>query len=222
MTLMKTLAGGIALILLIGFAGFFYRNLVERPDGLAEGACTLDAKICPDGSSVGRSGPSCEFAECAPPNTAFPDAGIAFVIPDGYTLRAGPAGDTEMIAVYEQQGTSTPRNTIFIHRYQIPAGQTADQVILERTRLQPADMAPENMSRFSPRIIGSRTFLTIVIERFEALVQSAYYLPRENDVLVFEVIEHDVTEWMEPGLIVDNLPEHKRLVKMLSTLDLVE
>lgn len=30
------------------------------------GACTLEAKVCPDGSSVGRSGPQCEF-------TAFPD-----------------------------------------------------------------------------------------------------------------------------------------------------
>lgn len=27
-------------------------------------ACTMDAKICPDGSAVGRSGPKCEFAEC--------------------------------------------------------------------------------------------------------------------------------------------------------------
>lgn len=27
-------------------------------------ACTLDAKICPDGSSVGRVGPNCEFAPC--------------------------------------------------------------------------------------------------------------------------------------------------------------
>lgn len=27
-------------------------------------ACTLDAKICPDGSSVGRTGPNCEFAPC--------------------------------------------------------------------------------------------------------------------------------------------------------------
>ncbi|MEP7167657.1 MAG: hypothetical protein ABI758_06820 [Candidatus Woesebacteria bacterium] len=26
--------------------------------------CTLEAKICPDGSSVGRQGPACEFAEC--------------------------------------------------------------------------------------------------------------------------------------------------------------
>ncbi len=26
--------------------------------------CTMEAKICPDGSSVGRTGPNCEFAEC--------------------------------------------------------------------------------------------------------------------------------------------------------------
>jgi hypothetical protein len=27
-------------------------------------ACTMDAKICADGSAVGRSGPNCEFAAC--------------------------------------------------------------------------------------------------------------------------------------------------------------
>lgn len=27
-------------------------------------ACTMDAKQCPDGSYVGRSGPRCEFAPC--------------------------------------------------------------------------------------------------------------------------------------------------------------
>ncbi|MEI8232478.1 MAG: hypothetical protein WCG44_01920 [bacterium] len=27
-------------------------------------ACTMEAKLCPDGSSVGRSGPNCEFAQC--------------------------------------------------------------------------------------------------------------------------------------------------------------
>ena len=28
--------------------------------------CNQDGKICPDGSIVGRAGPSCEFAACAP------------------------------------------------------------------------------------------------------------------------------------------------------------
>jgi hypothetical protein len=27
-------------------------------------ACTMDAKICPDGSAVGRIAPNCEFAPC--------------------------------------------------------------------------------------------------------------------------------------------------------------
>jgi hypothetical protein len=27
-------------------------------------ACTMDAKLCPDGSYVGRTGPDCEFASC--------------------------------------------------------------------------------------------------------------------------------------------------------------
>lgn len=30
-------------------------------------ACTMDAKICPDGSAVGRSGPKCEFSPCPTP-----------------------------------------------------------------------------------------------------------------------------------------------------------
>ena len=29
-------------------------------------ACTMEAKLCPDGSAVGRSGPNCEFAPCPP------------------------------------------------------------------------------------------------------------------------------------------------------------
>lgn len=27
-------------------------------------ACTMEAKVCPDGSTVGRTGPNCEFAAC--------------------------------------------------------------------------------------------------------------------------------------------------------------
>lgn len=34
-------------------------------------ACTMDAKICPDGTAVGRVAPDCEFAAC-PQNNNFP------------------------------------------------------------------------------------------------------------------------------------------------------
>jgi len=34
----------------------------EAPEDLV--MCTMDAKICPDGSHVARQGPNCEFAPC--------------------------------------------------------------------------------------------------------------------------------------------------------------
>jgi hypothetical protein len=54
----------------------------KKPSGPPESpgavACTMDAKICPDGSAVGRTGPNCEFALCvaaaAPPSEPAPDA----------------------------------------------------------------------------------------------------------------------------------------------------
>ena len=37
------------------------RNIQKNP---LQVVCTMEAKICPDGSAVGRTGPKCEFAEC--------------------------------------------------------------------------------------------------------------------------------------------------------------
>lgn len=34
------------------------------PTSPGEVFCTMEAKLCPDGSSVGRVGPNCEFAPC--------------------------------------------------------------------------------------------------------------------------------------------------------------
>ncbi len=217
---MKLLLAGVVLIVVLGFAGFFYRNTLENAGRAQEGACTLDAKVCPDGTTLGRTGPECTFAVCPFPNTEFPDAGVAFVVPEGYALRAGPAGDSAMLAVYEKQGTTTPSHTIFIHRYPIPEGVSAEEVILANTTLSPSDMHPESIAKYSPRVVGSRTFLSIVVERFEAQVHSAYFFPREKDVLAFEVIERDVTAWTDPDLIEANLPEHRTLLKLLSTLQL--
>lgn len=38
-------------------------------------ACTMEAKLCPDGSAVGRTGPNCEFAKCPTIATTTPSRG---------------------------------------------------------------------------------------------------------------------------------------------------
>jgi len=71
---------GIIIKILLGFVGacilfsflflgylFIHLNSSDTTPVIPEDtqpACTLEAKICPDGSTVGREGPNCEFAEC--------------------------------------------------------------------------------------------------------------------------------------------------------------
>lgn len=51
---------GVVVLVIVVAGGYF---LFAQKD-IAPTACTQEAKQCPDGSYVGRTGPNCEFAEC--------------------------------------------------------------------------------------------------------------------------------------------------------------
>ncbi len=53
---------------LLYFYWFDWRSAETRGDENV--FCTLDAKLCPDGSYVGRVPPTCEFAMCPNPTNA--------------------------------------------------------------------------------------------------------------------------------------------------------
>lgn len=56
------------IVVIISFAGAYFLGKSSNNESLSptpsEKACTQEAMICPDGSSVGRSGPNCEFEKC--------------------------------------------------------------------------------------------------------------------------------------------------------------
>jgi hypothetical protein len=55
----------------------------QAGDGSGLIACPMDARLCPDGSYVGRIGPNCEFAACPPyssPAGASSDSGIRGIV----------------------------------------------------------------------------------------------------------------------------------------------
>lgn len=56
-----------AIVIALGAYFAFSRT---TPEPVVQG-CTMEAKICPDGTAVGRIGPNCEFAEC-PVSTSTP------------------------------------------------------------------------------------------------------------------------------------------------------
>lgn len=79
------------LLVLVAGAIWFKQPLSNVPPDPV--ACTMEAKICPDGSGVGRVGPKCEFAPC-PNVVATPTAtSTATTTPEKETgLEAGLGG----------------------------------------------------------------------------------------------------------------------------------
>lgn len=78
-------------ILWVSFAGFLNYTIwtLNKVDAGEQVYCTMEAKLCSDGSAVGRTGPKCEFAACPEVNErlswkTFTDkkSGITFQYPE--------------------------------------------------------------------------------------------------------------------------------------------
>jgi hypothetical protein len=54
----------IAAVILAIIGGAYFLKTKKNAIQTVPKACTMEAKLCPDGSSVGRSGSNCEFSPC--------------------------------------------------------------------------------------------------------------------------------------------------------------
>ena len=210
----KTLVYGIICILIVGVGGFLYRSVLEHPTTPV--ACPVDARVCPDGTAVGRTGPSCSFAICPPPNISLSSVGITYAVPEGFVPSDLP--DAASIAAYvdvPSASTSAP-NAINIRRFAVDASSTPLSTI-QQTAIGVPSGLPVSATSFSSTVLGSHRFTVVKIERFEGTIDVAYYLARTNDVLRFDAIDRN-TDWTNPILDTAALPAHTALRKLLSTL----
>lgn len=208
---MKTLFLGILLIVIVGIGGLVYRNAIEHP--FQPIACPMDAKVCPDGTSISRTGLSCTFPDCPLPNVTLPEINISFAIPEGFAASTPP--DAASIAAYEMP-TDASVVSLVIRRYDIPASTTALAVI-QQTAISGTSGMPISATSFSSTMIGTHRFTVVSIERFEGVIDTAYYLARNADVLRFDAIDRGA-DWTNPNLVVSTLPAHTALTKLLTTL----
>jgi hypothetical protein len=61
-----------AVVFVVGALLYIYNPDPAQYGQPAPVACTMDAKLCPDGSYVGRVPPNCEFAQCPQPASSTP------------------------------------------------------------------------------------------------------------------------------------------------------
>ncbi|MDO8583751.1 MAG: hypothetical protein Q7R83_01070 [bacterium] len=82
------------IFILVGALAFFGAGCstpISPPSGRA---CTLEAKICPDGSAVGRTGPNCEFSVCPTSATSTSITGTGTFVG---TMTIGPICPVERV-----------------------------------------------------------------------------------------------------------------------------
>ncbi len=211
---MKTVVLGTLLIIILGIGGLVYRNAVEHPTRPI--ACPLDAKVCPDGTTIGRSGLSCSFPACPPPNVSLDQIGLAFALPQDFA--AVSETDVVIVASYQApEGAGHGPLSIGIRQYALSASSTA-LAIIQSTAISGTSGKSVPTTAYSSVTIGGHRFTVVPIERFEGVVHTAYYLTRAGDVLRFDAIDHDAMGWTDPTLDVSTLPAQAALRAMLSTL----
>ena len=87
---LSALVAIIAILLVAEGGAHYYFSKVKMPD---EVACPSDAKVCSDGSAVGRTGPNCEFVSCPSEDVMKKDDGM--IKDDKATMEVIPKGVTE-------------------------------------------------------------------------------------------------------------------------------
>lgn len=221
---MKSLFLGVFAIIVIGVGGFIYRSAVEHPTQPI--TCPVSDFVCPDGTRVSRTGSSCVFSACLPPNVSLSEVGISFAVPEGFV--SAEAQDVATIAAYESSlpsmssaaeaaTSSTKVASIIIRRFAITASSTALGTI-QQTAIGGASGLPVSATAYSSSEFGTRRFSVVLIERFEGTVDTAYYLARPTDVLRFDAVDANVMNWTDKNLDTSKLPAHAALRKLLATL----
>jgi len=215
----KQLLLALLIIVGLGIAGFLYRSKVQSPTGPL--ACTADARVCPDGTSVSRTGPNCTFPACPPPNVELPSAGISFALPAGYTADPQAIGaDQATIASYVNPSDQDQKQVLLIREYSLGASTTAADFVRQNAIMDPSGM-PAPATAFTSVILGQNPghrFSVVTLSRFEGMVDTAYYFTRENDVIRFDAISREVTNWTDPTFDPLSLPANQDLRSLLTTL----
>lgn len=189
---MKEILIGIALIVLLGFGSLLYNNArnVGNDGEEVPFACTADAKICPNGTGVGRSGPECTFDPC-------PSDRVSYDAPVGYmdSLPLLSSMVLGRVGFYTKEPT-TISNSITVYVFE-KGEKTFEDIVLENVVYSPSDIRPESLDEFEQVTVGDREVYQLINERFEATVEITYALNLEEFAVLVVHRDISVENWME-------------------------
>lgn len=156
----------IACILLVVFVGYFSLTKKSSEPGIA---CTMEAKLCSDGSYVSRTGPNCEFSACPTTSVEYKNSefGFNFSLPtswSGYSivnekwegiLIGSPSSakleGPKILIRHPQWSLATPRQDIPIMVFKISEWKLITE---EKLSVSAAPIGPSELGRNSQYVFA--------------------------------------------------------------------
>lgn len=176
---LKFIIAGLIILFTGLFGGYYLLKSNSKPP--VKG-CTLEAKTCPDGSSVGRTGPNCEFSPCSEITTTqpspTPDPTInwktytninnlySFKYPQNWFLN--PNNGSEMLSDISLDGTGYPDYIVnfstdisYTYRVSIESSSGTKKEIADKvyeTKIADINVNDRKAAKFQIDVLaGSRT-----------------------------------------------------------------
>ena len=122
---------GILVLAIVAALWMIQVRVAKAPiDGLM---CTQDAKLCPDGSAVGRTGPRCEFAECPSAGSSSASTTVTLAIGASATIHGTVIGVLDLVedsrcpADVQCIQAGTVRVRVSVDAYELPFTLTLGQ-----------------------------------------------------------------------------------------------
>lgn len=114
--------------------------------------CTQEAKVCPDGSAVGRMGPNCEFGPCPETNAALTQEEAKKITPEGLNIKVSvPAENAIVGSPLVIQGTA--KNWYFEASFPIKLVDENGNVLAQGTAQAKGDWTVDDFVPFEARLV---------------------------------------------------------------------
>lgn len=232
---MRNLGLFLIIVILVAIAGVAYyvskHELVSMPLPVPPGEqifCPADAKLCPDGSYVARSGPKCEFAAC--PGVASstvwqiyqqPNEGWQIDYPSSVltpeTLDNGGGVLFQGYPFYTGPSDPEPQVPVRIRVYQVATSSAQYQErIIGDVYFDASGEHPQSFSQFKEVVLGNHKFYYINSGIFEGVLSGNYYLVVPQGIYAFLFSSFGV-DWTNSQFNPDTEPMHVVVKQMLQT-----
>ncbi|MCL4365751.1 signal peptidase I [Patescibacteria group bacterium] len=112
----------LGVVIILGITGgvYYYKKLYFSLPGSSTRACTQEAKQCPDGSFVGRTGPNCEFSPCLQATPPPKDKAVSAKGQSSAALPFIPGANLKVNLINEQGQPVDQGSVIIRYKYSSP------------------------------------------------------------------------------------------------------